>query len=282
MTARLIEDMNEEDYLDHPALSRSGMQDILDAPAVFAWKRENPRNDTAAMNLGKLVHALAFDQPHPFCVKDWDGRTKDGKIRAAEVAEQGLLTIDAEDWDIAPKVVEVLREHPIASKLLWPEGGARNEVTAIWTDAETGVELRARFDVLPNPVDGQPYIVPDLKTSLTSRPTTFVKSAAEFGYYLQAAHYVAAIKALGIHPDPEFMFIAVEKGQRRFLSIVGINMLDLQLAERLRRKAIRTYSECVATDTWPGWGDDIAYPDAPNWWRYQAEELTGLHEEMVV
>jgi hypothetical protein len=270
MTARLIESMPFEDYLAHPALSASGMKRLLDTPARFKVQQ----SDTAAMRTGRLIHAIAFDQPHTFAVKDWDGRTNVGKARAAEVDELGLEVVSADEWDVAHGIAKALHENPLASSILYPDG-VRHEVSAIWTDDETGVELRCRFDALG------PAAIGDLKSTTYANPSAFAKSAATYGYFIAAAQYRAAAKALGLGDLP-FILVAIEKSRPHLLSVVGITEVDLELGERLRRKAIRTYAECMERDEWPGYTDQIAFPDAPAWWRYDVEEQTGLYEEIEV
>lgn len=267
-SARLVEDLPFEAYLKHPALSASGMKRLLDSPARFKVEQE----ETPTLGLGRLIHAIAFDQPHNWTIKDWDGRTKDGKARAAEVAEQGLEICSEDDWEVAHGIESALRANPLARSILYP-AGARHEVSAIWTDDETGVELRCRFDTLA------PAHIGDLKSTTYAKPEAMARSSATYGYYLSAAQYLAAAKALDL-PVREFFIVAAEKRPPYFLSVVGINEFDLELAERLRRKAIRKYADCLERDDWPDYTTQIQYPDAPAWWRYSVEDET--EEQMVI
>lgn len=269
MNAELIHDMPFADYLAHPALSATGMRRLLDSPARYVWDRQHPL-DTPTLILGRLIHALAFDQPHVFAVKDWDGRTKEGKVRAAEVSEAGLEIVSEDDWATAQGIADALRENQLARSVLYG-AGTEHEVSAIWTDEETGVELRCRFDALTT--DGR---IRDLKSTLYAKPSAFTASAARYGYYMAAAHYRAAVIALGLNPDPEFLLVAVEKAAPHFISVTGMNAPDLDLAERLRRKAIRTYADCLERDEWADYSSEITYPDAPSWWRYSVEEQTEM------
>lgn len=271
MTARLVENMDFQEYLDHPALSASGMKHLLDSPARFQWERQNP-TDTPTLLLGRLIHALAFDQPHTYVVKDWDGRTKEGKARAAEVTELGLEFVSDDDWTVAEGIAKALKANEFAHAALYSKG-ARHEVSAFWTDNETGIELKARFDTLHS--DGD---IGDLKSTINANPRRFIRDAAKFGYITSAAHYRAASKALYPLADPTFTLVAAEKKPPHFLSVVRLNEYDLQLGEGLRRKAIRLFVECTERDHWPDYTEDIAYPDAPAYWRIAAEEAAGLYE----
>jgi hypothetical protein len=271
MTAQLIEDMDFAEYLAHPALSASGMKRLLDSPARYRHEMTTP-TDTPAMGLGRLIHAIAFGQPHSFTVKDWDGRTKDGKVRAAEVAEQGLDICSEEDWEVANGIANALGANPLAKSILYP-AGARHEVSVIWADDETGVQLRCRFDTLA------PEHIGDLKSTTYAKPEAMARSSATYGYYLSAAQYLAAAKALDL-PVRDFYIVAAEKRAPYFLSVLGITETDLELAERLRRKAIRKYADCLERDHWPDYTTEISYPEAPSWWRYSVEDMT--EEQMVI
>lgn len=269
MSARLIENMPFEDYLAHPALSASGMKRLLDSPARFQWEREHP-TETPTILMGRLIHALAFDQPHNYIIKDWDGRTTAGKARAAQVREQGLDVVSDDDWAVATGIASALHRNPLASHVLFGDG-VKHEVSAFWTDEETGVELKCRFDALGR-------VIGDLKSTTYARPDAMAKSSATYGYYLSAAQYVAG----AIATDQgllEFILVNAEKARPHFLSVTGVSDYDMQLAEHLRRKAIRLYAECVESDRWPDYTEQIEYPDAPGWWRWQVEELTGMNTE---
>lgn len=272
MTARLVENMDFASYLAHHALSASGMKHLLDSPARFQWERDNP-SDSPAMLLGRLIHAIAFDQPHDFIVKDWNAASNVGKARRDEVlAEHGVDSVDAlaivsaDDWTVAEGIAKALRTNRLAHSVLF-RPLVKHEVSAFWTDDETGVELKCRYDAL-----GHDWRIGDLKSTRKARPETFVRDAAAFGYFTSAAQYVAG--AAAFDAAAEYILVAVEKTRPHFISVVGINDMDLELGERLRRKAIRRYAECVERDEWPGYDGEIAYPEAPSWWRYQAEEAT--------
>lgn len=268
--ARLVEDLPFEDYLDHPALSASGMKHLLDSPARFRHERQEP-SDSAAMRLGRYVHALAFEQDHDFIEKTWDARTTEGKKKAAEIAWAGLEVVSSDDWAIAQGISEAIRKNRGASEILFPPG-VRHEVSCFWTDEETGVDLRCRFDALG------PKKIGDLKSIVGAHPNSVAKSAASYGWLVSGAHYTAAARQLGL--DLEFVLVACEKKPPYFVSLVGINEIDLELAERLRRKAIRLYADCLERDSWPDYSGEITYPEAPKWWRYAAEDAT--YDEMEI
>lgn len=276
MSARVVEDMPFEDYLAHPALSASGMKRLLDSPARFQWERENPY-ETPALILGRLIHAFAFHQPHNFIIKDWDARTTAGKARRDEVlAEKGVESVDdlalvsEDDWAIAGGIAEALRVNKLAHSILYPPG-VRHEVSAFWTDDDTGIELKCRFDAISDRAIG------DLKSTHYAHPNSSAKTAATYGYFTSAAQYRAGALATGLgHRD--FILVNVEKAPPHFISVTGVNEYDLELAERLRRKAIRIYADCSESGEWPDYTQQIEYPDAPGWWRVMAENDTGLYE----
>jgi len=129
-------------------------------------------------------------------------------------------------------------------------------VSLFWVDDETGVKCRARLDWLPTVVKGQPFQVADFKTAVSAAPIDFGKAAGRLGYYGQATHYCDGIRALGIHPDPEFVFVAVEKDEPHLVSVGRFNeAMDEALARNVVDYCRRVYDGCMTADHWPAYGD---------------------------
>lgn len=275
MSATLIPDMPFADYLAHPALSASGMKRLLDCPARFRHEQAQLKAPSPSMLLGSLIHHMVLGSDVEYVAKDWDARTNEGKERAAEVSATGAVVVTAAQWVTAENVAAAIWAHPTAKRLL--TSGA-TEQTIIWTDAATGVELKCRLDVLPD--DGR--LVPDLKTARNARPDKFARDEADYGYAIQRAQQIEAVRSLGLYDAPESVLVAVETDAPHLVSLVGLSDSDILLARGLREKAIRLYAECAAADHWPGYPDSITYPDAPIWWRLQAEESLGLTSEIEV
>lgn len=59
------------------------------------------KEDTPALLRGRAIHSAILTPSEfekTYILKDWDGRTAEGKARAKEAAEKGLVCLSAEDW----------------------------------------------------------------------------------------------------------------------------------------------------------------------------------------
>lgn len=242
-------------YHAHPALGSSRLRELLKSPAHF---RANLRRETEALQLGSLVHTLVLE-PHAFperylVVPRIDGRTKEGKAAKAALADDPRIAVDGETMAEASACATSIMSHIVYQQIR----DAQVEHTVFWTDAETGIECKARFDVLG------PLLV-DLKTTRDASPKGFQRAIATYGYHIQAAHYMAGAIANGMEPRG-FLFACVETSAPYLAAGYLLGNPTLEQGERERREALLTYAQCLREDRWPGYNDDrIEVIDLPNW-----------------
>lgn len=247
--------MDIADYHAHPALGSSRLRELLKSPAHF---KANLRRETEALALGSLVHTLVLEPetfPDRYVVTPKiDGRTKEGKAAKAALADDPRIAVDVETMGEASACATSIMGHIVYKQIR----DAQVEHTVFWTDAETGVECKARFDVLG------PLLV-DLKTTRDASPKGFQRAIATYGYHLQAAHYMAGAIANGMEPRG-FLFACVETSAPYLPAGYLMGNPTLEQGERERREALLTYAQCLRDDRWPGYNDDrIEVIDLPNW-----------------
>lgn len=266
-------DMPEADYHSaHDWLSASGIKKLIppSTPAHFKAAMEGGEEHKPAFDFGKAAHARVLGKGGEVVIVDaTDWRGKDARLARDAAYEAGKIPVLARDGEVIDAMAASLEAHPIAP-LLFAAG--EPEVSAFWTDSETGVKCRARFDFLPEKVDGKRLIVPDLKTAATAAPTEFAKAAARFGYYAQQEHYRDAIRALDIDDDPAFLFVVIEKEAPYLVNVAQFAApQDVKLARAAVDRARRIFSECTATDTWPGYPTSINDLELPAWLYWDLE-----------
>lgn len=267
-------DLPEADYHAHDSLSASGAKKLLppSCPAKFkASLGKEVHSDT--FDFGKAVHRKVLGRGPEIVVVEaasWQGKAAREQRFAAW--DEGEVPILVADLAVAEACANSVLSHPIAAALFAAPG--EPEVSALWTDPATGVQRRARFDFLPEKVEGRRLIVPDLKTARSAEPREFGKAvAADYGYLQQAAWYVDAIKALGIDDDPAFLFVAVEKVDPYVVTVCQLDAEAMHIGQALNRRAIATYAECKTADHWPGYTEEIATVSLPGWFTYIAKEI---------
>lgn len=268
-------DLDERIYHSHPtSLSVSGAKKLLppSCPAKFKAARDAGEEHSDAFDFGKCAHKLILGKGTEIAVapfEDW--RTKAAREFKAEAHAEGKSPILALDYAKAKALADSVAAHPLASVLF---SGGEAEVSAFWTDPETGVECRARFDYLPEVVDGKRLVVPDLKTAFSAHPVEFGRAAAKFHYAMQDAWYTDACRAVGLDPDPAFVFVTVEKEAPYIVTVGQLRSEDKRLGRGLNDKARRIYRECVRTGQWPTYAspNEVAEIRLPAWHINEYEE----------
>lgn len=232
-------------------------------------------------DLGKVTHTLVLGEGDRFEVVQSLNRQKEpqdatsydlvsAQVDRDRIYAEGNVPILRHELAAAEAMAESVKAHRTANALLT---NGSPEVSLFWIDKDTGVKLRARLDWLPEIVKGRRLIVPDVKTAKTAAPQDFAKACADFAYYGQHLHYLDGIKALGLDPDPAFVFVVIEKADPFLVSVVQIaDKDDLSLSRAVVDHTRRLYSECLATDTWPGYGEQVHRIELPAYWRYRMEE----------
>lgn len=266
-----VEAMSDAEYHARSELSSTGVRRILDSPARFHWEQTH-RVESVAFDVGHAVHAKVLGAgPLVVSVPD-EHLTPSGAIStkaatAAWLAEQravGLVPIGPADAARIDGMVEAVLAHAGARRILeQPDMFA--EVSAFAADPETGVECRARLDLFA-------ATVADLKTTSGSASEAgFGRDAAKHGYPIQEAHYLDVIEWI-TGERPPMVFVVVEKAPPHLVAVHQFDDVTRLIARDLAAKARATYAACLATDTWPGYGDDTLTTQLPGWWLYQADE----------
>jgi exodeoxyribonuclease VIII len=245
----VYESMSHPDYLALPRLSSSVIRRMTVSPQKARYDMDNPRDATPAMMLGTATHTAilepdAFAQRHPVSPK-FDRRKKDDKI-AAEVFESAhpqAISQDAHDAVIGMR--SALEKHSIASTLL--SNRLCTERSVLWTDADAGVECKARFDLVT-----QGGCIADIKTTSDASHEAFSKTIKNMKYALQAQYYLMAAEAVGMSVE-YFAWIVVESSAPH-----GVTVHRFFDCRKTRERVItimRKYKECCESGVWPGYSE---------------------------
>lgn len=258
-----------EDYHRGPGISASGLKRLL-PPYTPAHYRYGEFESTAALDFGKVAHRLILGEGDRFVVSPYDSfRSKEAREWKAEQEAAGVVVISEDDQARARAMVAALDRNPLAASLF---SDGKPEQSLYWTDAETGVLCRARFDWLRN-IDGtRRLLIPDYKTCRRADLKTFAKAAADYGYAISAAFYEDGAKALGLDPDPLFLLVAQEKTAPYLSTVTYLHKDDMKTARALIRKGLRLYAECLERDEWPGYPATAHALELPTYHRITTEE----------
>lgn len=278
ITAEGLFPIDFPEYLADPvpagSLSASSARKLLPphCPALFKWWREHPDEQTKATTLGNAAHKIVLGSgPEVVSVDADDWRTKLARETRDQAYADGKIPMLVKDVEVVLDMADAIRAHPIASQLLDRDHGDP-EQSLFWQDQPTGVWRRCRLDWLPDVTPGRRLIVPDYKTSRSAEPGAFAKSAVDFGYHQQAAGQVEGLTRL-VTEDVAVVFIVQETRAPYIVTVVELDPDAMRIGARLNRVAIDLYAECVRTNHWPSYSEDVAMVPLPVWYQIQHEGI---------
>lgn len=271
--------MSEAEYHSRPELSSTEARMILDAPAKYRWRKDNPPllDPSDKFDVGSAVHSTVLGTGYEVVVLDFpDYRTKAAQQARDEARDAGKVPVLTEKYAEVTAMAEAVLAHPAARGLFGQDGAA--EVSVFATDPDTGVDVRARFDYLPAIVPGRRVVAVDLKTTINASKRAFEKSVATYGYATQRAWYLDTLRwAAGpFEHAPELVFVAVEKEPPYLTAVHQLPAVWAEQGHKLAAIARRTYVECMTSGVWPGLPDDVQLLDQPAWNLYELEERFGV------
>ena len=245
--------MTEQEYREHPALSRSSLWAIHDSPEKFKFLMNNPPEPTDALLFGQVLHKIVLEPEtftQEFAVEpNVDKRTRDGREQySAWLSSLGenVTAVPEKFYTKALEMSQAINNNKLAKALLEGE----HECCYFWNDDITDVQCKCRLDCLRE-IKGKLIIV-DLKTTTSSSSDKWIRDSLKFGYDMQTAMYSQGVEAnYGI--KPEFVFIVVEKDLPYSINIFKASEDYLNHGYDNFRSLIGLYKHCVDTNNWFGY-----------------------------
>lgn len=271
--ARHIE-CSMEDYHARDETSRSQIEDLLDSPPLFYGRHIArppiyPRKSSKDFDTGTVAHA-ALSAPRgldtvvteiPAEVLNGQGHRKGARWQEWAEAHAGTIHLKAEELEPIRQMVRNVYDHPEAGQLLGKV--MHYEFSLVWDDAETGLPLRARPDLILRHRDGA--VVADFKTTKALTPREFAADAAKYGYHRQEAWYREGVELFGL-PVVGFVFITVDKSPAHECRVYDLPPSALQLGREENQANRRDLARRLDTNDWTDpYGKEILTVDLPEW-----------------
>lgn len=277
-----IYDMPIEEYIGDccvgPSISSSSLREFLPAsgscPAKYwAFSPLNPNRfvdeSTKALDFGRAAHALALGEPEfakYFVVSPWDDFRK--KEAREWRDEQTLTVLKEEDFETV-KAIAAIQKRSVQCMRAFEEGKA--EQSLIWQDDETGIWLKARPDWLPN--DPTKRFIAEYKTCLTIEPGRLSSDVFKYGYNVQAAMQIDAVRAvMGVEPLG-IAHICQEKEPPYLVELRMFTPEQIDDGRYLYKRALEDFAQCLKTGDWPGYTKEPTYFETPYRHAMQMEAL---------
>lgn len=262
---QLLSDIPFDAYCMAEGINASGLKEIMRSPAHYAHAQAHPRAQTPALKFGQLVHRAVLEpklMPLVFQLPELNLRTNQGKQELAAWREdlpENAVEVSRDDYVQLQGVVEAARAHTMLQRFL---SHSRTEQTLFWHDAaHDNVRCKARYDL----VSDKTNVIADLKTCQDARHDAFSRDAYKYGYFLQCAHYLEGARVTGVANPDQFVFIAMEKTPPYAIALYTVDADSLNLGHQQRHEAMQAYTECKASNVWPGYSPKFEPLSAPPW-----------------
>ena len=114
-------------------------------------------------------------------------------------------------------------------------------------------------------------VITDWKTTSNASPDELPLQMYKYGYHIQAAFYIDAIRSIKGNIPIDFYFIFVEKEAPYGVSVVkcstGLEEDDwfLKIGRQEYLRAAQLWVDCHKTNKWCGYGDEPIKATLPGW-----------------
>ena len=263
----LITDLDIDEYHSRGEVSKSQLDTLDLSPAIFyarhrAAGRPAPEAKSGQLE-GNLAHC-AILEPEDFEKRYVVGPTlnRNTKVWKEFVeAHPDRVAIQPDQYEAATRQAVSVRALPEIGEAL--ENGMP-EMSAFWTDEETGVECRCRPDWVHDCGDAGVVLI-DVKTFSIASPNEFRRQVARKSYDKQAAFYSDGYEIASGRKVLGFIFAAVEDSYPFAANAFMLDEDSLESGRQKYRKNLRTYAECERANKWPGYSTGIDIIRLPQW-----------------
>lgn len=271
-------------YHAAPGLSKSGLDDVSECPALYKFRRQNPEEPSDEMELGSALHT-AILEPDKFAAQyaiageELDRRGTKAWV-AFEEAHPGQIILKFKAGKQIEAMVAAAHSHSRAGMLK-----GLVEISFFWKDPATGIQCKCRPDILT-----EKGVITDYKSAVNPWPSRVWSSVIlKQRYHVQAAFYLdgvahAVAQAKVLFPNEEiipsefplpdaFAFYAQGKTEPYLVKPWLLGNASILLGRRAYEADLARVSECEKNGTWPGYPEALEEVNCPEYaW---AEEIEG-------
>lgn len=273
---------------DGPSISSSGLRTIFTQSLKHYWDGSplNPDRaeftDTEFTILGRAAHHLLLGEadfsrffvirPDTIEGEKWQGNKTICKKWLAEQELARLTVVTPAQMEQIRGMAAALAAEPIV------QGGILNgyvEVSLFWKDAETGIWLKSRPDVVPN----ESGDTSDLKCVSDVSDDGISKALGDRGYHQQGALIGEAFReVLGMEME-HFSLVYVEGKRPHSVRIDEPHPEEITQGYEENHAALRLFKRALDNGYWPGpknVSGDGGYIRRTKWAREQSERRLKL------
>lgn len=255
-----LNDISFDEYRAYPAVSQSDLKACWDNPQLYyeqqiaktrakapasdaqQWGRgmeEYIRTGGAASDCILIPRDVLSDQGHR--------RGKAWQDFAAAHEGKTLLTEKEyhERFDGYESALKNVHDHECAKRILFAETATWSR-RFIWQCFETELPLKGELDL----VDEAGGIVCDVKTAADVDPDSFQRAVFAWGYDIQAAHYLDALRRSYGETDWVYCWVVIRNKPPYNVEVYEASTELLNVGEERRLQRLRFFNDCVTTGRW--------------------------------
>ncbi|MCA2013482.1 PD-(D/E)XK nuclease-like domain-containing protein [Cereibacter sphaeroides] len=268
-----------------PSLSSTLAKKMLAQSPLHAWTdsaRLNPDwqpTDKKTFDIGRAAHRAILGRGSDFAAIPESLLASNG---AASTKEAKAFIEDCRSRGITPlKTVEVEEVGSMATKMAArlellniTFDPANSEIAALAQIGETWCRMMADNA----PID-DPRFIYDLKTCESAAPEACQRAVMNYGYDVQAAHYLETWRA-ATGENRKFRFVFQEKSAPYEICVVELGEDTLSMASRKIARARETWAHCLKSGNWPGYPLGVQQIELPEWFHERWSERESVAEAM--
>jgi PDDEXK-like uncharacterized protein DUF3799 len=267
----IYNDINIDVYHNDEGISSTGISLILDCPRRY-WHeylsgQAKDRNGKQ-FDVGQALHTAVlepekFKERFHLSEESYDLRTKVGKetLQRIEGDANGRTILRGSDCEMIMQMEAAIKEHDIWKEIKLSDGHVENSI--YWDAGIYNTRLRARPDFFNDTV------IVDLKT--TDSIAGFDRSVYNYGYHRQAAMQMDGLEAID-GKKRHFAFFLVEKKAPYLTECITLPEEWIELGRKQYLEGAITYSECLQSNSWPGYNRKVRLLSMPKWLTSKEEQ----------
>ena len=273
-------------------MSYSGLKDFADCP--HKWLVEPKEKPSAAMVWGDLVDTICFEPMkfgERFAVrpnfytdengnqKPWHHASNTCKLWLQENVKGREIVESAAVRD-ANEAIDSIKDAGLWGYL--SDSQVQVRITADYTDERTGLVIP--FGFTPDSVPNMDDCIADLKKCYSI--PKFESQVWTLKYFLQAWMYQQAWLAATGERKELFFWVVVEDQEPFEAALIECDPAWLEMGEIYFQNSMRLYCDCLASNTWPGYGVRVCSPkpwqiDTVKRWHVETPETKPIESEPV-
>ena len=233
----MLKKITDKEYFSAKGVNASALKQFAKSPAHYKASLTEPPKTSTAFDVGTLVHQLVLEKIKGWAIVEGNRNSKAVKEMIETAKSIGKIAIKPGEDEAILKMAKSVSNNKYGKYL--GRDTERSELAGFAEDPETGLMLKAKFDYAPKTGS----VLFDLKTTADASPKKFNWSAKDFGYDIQAVHYMHVAKLCGLDYD-QFIFVVVEKSAPYLTASYILEDETRERAENRYRMLLESFKEC--------------------------------------